>query len=71
MTTLFNYSAVQHIEEAIMANREEAARLVPDVLAGDAEAGERINLLNNRWGELEEAKAELTGETFAPYSMRR
>ncbi len=69
MTTLFNYSAVQHIEGAITANREEAARLVDAVLEGDTEAGERINLLNVQYFSLEEAKASLSGTPLAPYRM--
>ena len=68
--TLFNHHALQHVEAGIEANREEAASLVEAVLSGDAEAGERINLLNYQWGLLEEARADLTGEPFAPYRIK-
>lgn len=69
--TLFNHAALAHIERGIRDNRIEAGDLVPAVLEGDRDAGERMNLLNVQWGLLEEARAELTGTDFCPYTMKR
>lgn len=69
--TLFNHAALAHIEQGIEDNRAEAGGLVPAVLGGDRDAGERMNLLNVQWGLLEEARAEITGEPFCPYIMKR
>ncbi len=69
--TLFNHAALAHIEQGIRDNRAEAADLVPAVLEGNRDAGERMNLLNLQVGLLEEARAEITGEPFCPYTMKR
>ncbi len=71
LATLFNHAALAHIEAGIKSNRNEAADLVPAVLEGDRDAGERMNLLNVQWGLLEEARAEITGEPFCPYRIGR
>lgn len=69
--TLLNHNALQHVEAGIEANRSEAAGLIPAIMEGDIEAGTRLNALNLAWGQLEEARAQLTGEPFAPYRMGR
>jgi len=68
---LMNHEALAHIEAGITQNRDEAGSLVSVVLAGDIEAGKRMNLLNTAWCDLEQAKQDLTRIPFAPYRMGR
>jgi hypothetical protein len=53
---LFNHADVARIGRQIRENRNEAADLVPAVLDGDAEAGHRMNTLNDAWWQLEETR---------------
>ena len=70
MTLTLETNAAELIREGIEANRAEAADLVPRVLEGDIEAGERMNQLNEAWYDLGSALHTLTGEDPAPYRMK-
>lgn len=67
MPNLLNERIVADIEDAIEANRQEAASLVRD---RSPEAGERMNQLNRAWFDLEAEKHRLTGIDPFPYRMK-
>lgn len=71
MTLTLETSAADLIRAGIEANRSKAADLVPCVLDGDIEAGERMNQLNESLAALMQALHDLTGQDPAPYRMRR
>lgn len=65
---LFTERTLRRIEDAIDANRHEAAAISRD---RSPEAGERMNQLNAAWFDLETEKHRLTGIDPAPYRMGR
>ena len=71
MTETLEQDAARHLAHAIEQNRNAAADLVPAVLSGDIEAGERTNLLNRVWFDLGTEYDRLTHTVSYPYRMTR